>query len=103
LTEIHTWPVPVLALFGHRVDRDDWPQRLQCPSSQFDNMSLNLAESSGATPEGSRTRQYTESGLPILIPNLKPLPPDVWKPTKHLTRPEPPPPPPDLGPAAGQF
>ncbi|KIM23526.1 hypothetical protein M408DRAFT_119447 [Serendipita vermifera MAFF 305830] len=44
--------------------------------------------------------QYTSNGLPILIPNMKPLPQDVWKPTKHLTKPEPPPPPPDLAPAA---
>ncbi|KAG8835942.1 pre-mRNA cleavage and polyadenylation factor (CPF) complex subunit [Serendipita sp. 399] len=40
-----------------------------------------------------------DSGLPILIPNLQPLPQDVWKPTKHLSKPEPPPPLPDVSPA----
>lgn len=65
-------------------------------------MSSNEPEASPTISDNPKAIQYTESGLPILIPNLKPLPPDVWKPTKHLARPEPPPPPPDLGPAAGQ-
>ncbi|PVG00060.1 WD40 repeat-like protein [Serendipita vermifera] len=45
------------------------------------------------------TGQYTSQGLPILIPNLKPLPEDIWKPTKYLIKPEPPAALPDITPA----
>ncbi|KAG8860603.1 pre-mRNA cleavage and polyadenylation factor (CPF) complex subunit [Serendipita sp. 411] len=41
----------------------------------------------------------TDFDSPLLIPNIQSLPPDVWRPTKHLSKPEPPPPPPDVNPA----